>query len=70
MLPHVIALLFTHFSVMLSAVLVLVKTEGGLPQQTEATTAWSSFGTHSQRKATALCSSEMNTITVFNYIKL
>ena len=37
-------------SVMLSAVLVSVKTEGGLQQQTEARTVWSSFGTHLQRK--------------------
>ena len=37
-------------SVMLSAVLVSVKTGGGLQQQTEARTVWSSFGTHLQRK--------------------
>ena len=37
-------------SVMLSAVLASVKTGGGLQQQTEARTVWSSFGTHLQCK--------------------
>ena len=48
---NAIFLLFILISVMPSAVLVPVKTEGGLPQQTEAKTVWSSFGTHLQRKA-------------------
>ena len=40
-----------YSSVIPSAVLVSVKTEGGLLQQTEERTVWSSFGTHLQCKA-------------------
>ena len=46
----VLFLAMCFLSVMLSAVLVSVKTGGGLQQQTEARTVWSSFGTHLQRK--------------------
>ena len=45
-------------SVMLSAVLVSVKTGGGLQQQIEARTVWSSFGTHLQRKINGYCNKQ------------
>ena len=44
-------LCFAYSSVIPSAVLVSVKTEGGLLLQTGEKIVWSSFGTHLQRKA-------------------
>ena len=55
------AVITCFVSVMPSVVHVSVKTDGGLPQQTVARTAWLSSGIHSRRKTV--------TVVCYMYIK-